>query len=112
MEEDPADVEAGWAHDLDAADEPVAGHVDEIHELDRDAEARVRHRHVGDQAVLRVPQVAVPGGVVDPGELAVDEEARAAGVAHRLVGVTDARVEQVADGVASVEAPENAAVAY
>src|SRR5713226_2985119 len=91
VEKDAPDLEAGWAHHLDVADEPVAGEVDVISELDRDPQRGVLESDVRDQRILDIPELAFPAVVVEPGEPAVDEEAGTAQVAHRLVGVTDPR---------------------
>src|SRR5207302_8213788 len=55
-------------------------------------------------------KVAVPRGVVQPGELAIDEEAGAALVAHSLIAVTDARVVEVAHGVRGIKPHQHVAV--
>src|SRR5439155_516613 len=91
--------------------EPVARHVDEVFELHGDAQARMLERDVRDERVRRVLQLALPCRVVEPCELAVDEEARVARVAHRLVGIADAREVKVPDRVVGVEAYEHIAVA-
>src|SRR5260221_9647319 len=111
MKEAEPDIEPGWADHLDVADEPVAGHVDEVAELHRDAEAWVREGHVGDERILRIAQLAVPVAVVEPRELAVDVETRAAWVAHGLVGVADPRKVEVANRVGGVVANQHVAVA-
>src|SRR5216683_2022228 len=54
MEEDTSDLETRGARHFDVADEPVAGEVDEIRELDGDSQGRVLQRDVGDQRILHV----------------------------------------------------------
>ncbi len=110
MEEDVTCGKARCRFDLEVADEPVAGQIDIVLELDGDPESRMRHRDVADQRVLGVAEMAFPGRVVHPGELAIDEKTCAAYVAHRVVGVTDPREENVANRVVGVEADEDVAI--
>ncbi len=110
MEEDTSDFETRGARHLDVADEPVAGEIDEIRELDSDSQSRVLQRDVGDQRILYVSELALPGGVVEPGEPAVDEEPGSAHVAHGLVGVPDPWKIDVANGIVGVEANQHVAV--
>jgi len=70
----------------------------------------MRESDVADQRVLGVAKAAFPRRVVHPCELAVDEKARAAYVAHRVVGVTDTRKEDVANRIVGVEAHEDVAI--
>ena len=110
MEEDAAGFEAGVTRHLDVADEPVAGEVDEVLELHRDPQTGVLQGHGGDQRVLRVSELPFPAGFLDPRELAVDEEARPAYVAHGLVGISNAREKQIAHRIVGVEAHEHIAI--
>src|SRR5260370_8283251 len=84
VEEDTSHLESRGARDVDVADEPVPREVDVIRELDRDPERRVLQSDVRDQRILDVAELAVPGGIVEPGEPAVDEESSSAHVAHGL----------------------------
>ena len=65
---------------------------------------------VADERVLRVCEAAFPSVVVEPREFAVDEESRAAHVAHRVIRVADPREVQVANRVMGVETDQDVAV--
>ena len=54
-------------------------------------------RHIADERVFDVRELALPRSILQPRELAVDEEPDMADVAHGVVGVADARVVDVAD---------------
>jgi len=110
MKEDASDLEAGGARHLDVANEPVAGEIHVIGELDRDAQVRVLQRHVGDERIGDVAELSLPAVVVEPGELPVDEKAGPAEVAHGLIGIADARKIDVANRVVRVEADAYVAV--
>src|SRR5438445_1031152 len=110
VEEDTADVEARRARHLDIADEPVAREVDVIREFDRDTKPGVLQRGVGDQRILDVTQLAFPAVVVNPGELAVDEEPGPAEVAHGLVRVANPRKVDVANRIVGIETNQHVAV--
>ena len=111
VEEDTTGLEVLVGRDRERAEKPVPSQVDVIAEHDRQAERVVPQRHRRNQAVLLIAELAHPGGVIEPGELAVEVETGAAKVAHRVVCLADAREEDVAHGVRGVEADEHAAVA-
>ena len=72
MKEHAAGVEAASARDLEVADEPVAGEVDVVREVDGDPQTGMLNGHIADEGVLRVCEPAFPCRVVQPRELAVD----------------------------------------
>src|SRR2546430_2314949 len=111
VKEDATDGKPGGRGHADVADEPVARQVDVVLELDRDAETRMAQRDVAHQRVLRIAELALPRGVVEPRELPVDEEPRPADIAHRVVGIPHARVVDVAYRVRGIEAHECISVA-
>ena len=110
VKKDATSAEAGRRLDLDVANEPVARQVHVIGKFDGDPKTGMLERHVSDQRVLCIAQLSIPGRVVEPGESAVDEESRAADIAHRLVGVTDSRKVDIADRVGRVEPHQDVAI--
>src|SRR5207247_9976601 len=90
--------------------EPVAGEVDVVLEVDRDAESRMAQRHVADERVLDVCELALPRPIFKPRETTVDEEADVADVAHRVIRVADARVVDIANRVRRIEPDKRVAV--
>src|ERR1700738_4632298 len=111
VEEYAPDVETGRAGHLDVADEPVACKVHVIRELDSDPQLRVLESDVGDQRIFDITEVALPVGIVEPGELAIDEQAGTAQIAHGLVRISDAREVDVAHRIRGIESDERVAVA-
>ena len=111
MEEDDHPPHRLVGPHLEVPEEPVAGHVDVVGEVDGDAVAVVARGDVGYQRVLRVAEVKLPARVVQPGEAAVQVEAGPAEVAGGVVLQPDLGMEDVADGVVGVEGDQRVAVA-
>ena len=103
MEEGRSHLEPGRRGHRQVADEPVAGEVDEVLEVDRDAQFLMAHRHVADERVLDVRQLALPRRIFKPGKPAVDEEADVADVAHGVIRVAHTRVVDIADRIRRIE---------